>query len=109
MSNRIALGMTDRILQYLKEEDIENELPEIAELLTREADRRQIITVMSAAELTKKEEHDLHATLTEKWGEHPIAFTVDASLLSGMIIAFQNQVIDMSGRAAIADLRQTLA
>jgi F0F1-type ATP synthase delta subunit len=109
VSNRIAQGVTTRLLQYLREEGISEELPAVTELLQREVDRLQIITIMTAAPLPDSEQVELTATLQEKWGNYDTSFTVDPSILSGMIIAFRDQVIDMSGRTAMTDLKQHLA
>jgi F0F1-type ATP synthase delta subunit len=84
-------------------------LPDIALSLSREADRRQVITVIAAAELPEKEQKELSKTLIEKWGEHTVEFTTDETLLSGMIIAFRDQVIDLSGRSKLNDLSQKLS
>lgn len=109
MSNRIAKGVSARLLQYLREEGISEELPAITELLQHEVDRRQIITVISAAKLTESAEDELRVTLTEKWGKRSVTFTVDHALLSGMIISFRDQVIDMSGKHSLTDLSQKLS
>lgn len=109
MSQKTAKVLTENFLAYLKEEGLHDLLPDIAVGLSREADRRQNITVMSAAALSEKEQAELTKTLTAKWGERDIVFTVDSSLLSGMIIAFRDQVIDMSGRQALTDLNQKLS
>ncbi|HSI21304.1 MAG TPA: F0F1 ATP synthase subunit delta [Verrucomicrobiae bacterium] len=109
MSQKTVRTISESFLAYLTEEGLTDLLPEIAESLTREADRRQVITIMSAAPLPEGEKSDLKKTLTAKWGEHAVEFTVDESLLSGMIIAYRDQVIDMSGRSALNDLSQKLS
>ncbi len=109
MSKKTAKLLIENFIGYLKEEGLSDLLPEVAEGLSREADRRQIITVMAAAKLTEKEQTDLRKTLTDKWGERSVEFTTDESLLSGMIIAFRDQVIDLSGRTALTDLSQKLS
>lgn len=109
MSNRIAKGVSDRLLQYLREEGIGDELPTITELLQHEVERRQAITVISAAAIDEPAQQELVATLNAKWGDRPVQFAVDAALLSGMIIAYRDQIIDMSGRHALTDLNQQLS
>jgi F0F1-type ATP synthase delta subunit len=109
MSQKTAKVITENFLGYLKGEGLSDLLPDIAEALGREADRRLVITVMSAAPLSDGEKKELHKTLTEKWGEREVVFTVDDTLLSGMIIAFKDNVIDLSGRQALTDLNQTLS
>lgn len=103
-----ARTLTEGFLAYLKDEGLDAQLPEIAELLSREADRRQVITVISAEAFEKKEQADLKAKLLEEWGEHPVTFVVDPSLLSGFLVAFGDRVIDMSGRNALNELSEML-
>ncbi len=109
MSTKTARTIAENFIAYLNEEGIGDLLPEVASLLDKEADRRNIITVMSAETLTEKEQADLCKTLTAKWGERDVEFAVDSTLLSGMIIAFKDQIIDMSGRNALTDLSQHLS
>lgn len=104
-----AQTIAKRFLEYLREEGMQDELGVIAAELTREAERRQVITVMSAEPLTEKDRAKLTTALVKKWGEHEVEFTVDASLLSGLLIAFKDQVIDMSGRNALTDLKEQLS
>jgi len=99
-----AKQVTDRFLEYLAEQGQRDALPEIAELLMAEALRRQEIHVISAAPLEHKEEAELKKTLLERWGEHPVVLTVDPILLSGMIIRFQDTIIDLSGKGRLTDL-----
>jgi F0F1-type ATP synthase delta subunit len=109
MSTKTARTVAERFLTYLKEEGLNDQLQDIAEHLTKEADRRHTITVICATPLSDKEQKDLSATLTAEWGDRDVMFTVDESLLSGMIISFRDRVIDMSGRHALRDLRQELS
>ncbi len=109
MSQKTVRTITESFLEYLAEQELSGLLPDIAVSLSREADRRQVITVMGATEVPEGEKAALIKTLTEKWGDHPVEFTFDPSLLSGMIIAHKDQVIDMSGRTALNDLSQKLS
>jgi F0F1-type ATP synthase delta subunit len=107
--SKTAKVITERFLEYLKEQGLSDQLPDIAAALSKEADRRHSVTVISAAPLSKKEQNDLEHTLTAEWGEREVIFTVDESILSGMIISYRDRVIDMSGRHALRDLRQQLS
>lgn len=107
--NKEVKTITEGFLDYLSEQGLSDLLPDIAQSLTHEAERRQMVTIMSAAELSTTEKDNLTTSVTAKWGEHPVTFTVDATLLSGIIVAFKDHILDMSGRNALTDLRETLA
>lgn len=104
-----AATITKRFLDYLKEEHLDELLPDIARELSKEAERRQVITVVSAAAFSKAESESLEKQLVAAWGEHDVVFTVDPSILSGFLVAFRDRVIDMSGRTALTDLSQHLS
>ena len=95
-------------ISYLKEQELYDSLPEVVKELEKEMYRNQDIAVISAVPLTKEEVKDLEKTLTDKWGEHPFVYTVDPVVLSGLIVKFQDKIIDMSGRGKLTDLAQEL-
>ena len=103
-SETLATAFTD----YLKEHNRYEELPELIRLLEKEAYRNQNITVVTASALSAAEKKELEAALTKKWGEHAVLFAVDPILLSGMIVTFQDRVIDTSGKHSLADLKHEL-
>lgn len=96
------------IIAFLKKHDLYDQLEEVNRLLEEEVARTHDITVISALPVPEKEQAELRKTLTEKWGDHPVVYRVDESLLSGLIVTFRDKVIDRSGRQALKDLRQNL-
>jgi F0F1-type ATP synthase delta subunit len=103
-----AQSTAQTIIKFLKDNDQYDQLPAITEILQKEAWRSQEISVISAVELDKKEREELEKTLFKKWDEHEITFSVDESLLSGMVIRFQNQLLDLSGTNSLNQLSQAL-
>lgn len=94
---------------YLREENLYALLPQITQALNEEVLRNQDISVISATPLSEAQQKSISKELVEKWGEHAVIFTTDASLISGMIIHFQDNVLDLSGRSNLRELQQTLA
>jgi ATP synthase F1 delta subunit len=102
-------ALANSFLAYLKEENLYEMLPQITQKLSEEVLRNQDITVLSSTSLSAAQEKEITAELTSKWGDHKVVFSVDSSLLSGMIIHFQDNIIDLSGRKSLRDLKQNLA
>ncbi|CAN5183870.1 hypothetical protein BH11PAT4_BH11PAT4_3800 [soil metagenome] len=102
-------ALAKSFIAYLKEENLYEMLPLITQELSEEVLRNQDITVISATALTSAQEKEITTELTSKWGDHKVIFSVDTSLLSGMIIHFQDNIIDLSGRQNLQDLKQNLA
>lgn len=100
--------LAEHIIQFLQEKDWYGELPVVVELLEREVFRNQEITLISATSLSQEDKEKVEKMLAQKWGEHPVRYMVDPILLSGMIIKFQHQVMDLSGRGALQELKQEL-
>lgn len=100
--SKLAVSFVD----YLKEQELYNELPAIVQTLQDELYRNRDIIVISARELTSEEKTQLDIVVTTKWGEHHVVYTVDTSLVSGFIIKFMDQVIDASGRGDLANLAE---
>lgn len=100
--------ITSQLIDLLKERDLYDQLPTIANLLQAEVERNQDIHVISAVPLSDKEEKEMETHLTKEWGEHKMVVTVDPVLISGMIIKFKEKVIDLSGKNALQDLETAL-
>lgn len=96
-------------VEYLKEQGLYGHLPEIVGHLQKEAERSKAITVVSALPLTKEEQKELTATLHKRWGQHDLVFTVDSTLMSGLLISFEDQLIDLSGRGRVSSLASLIA
>ena len=96
-------------LEYLKEQGLYEQLPAVCQSLQQEIDRNHDITIVSALPLRDEEVRILEQKLTEKWGEHRIIISHDPSLLSGMLIRFRDQVVDLSGRQKLTELQEQLA
>jgi F0F1-type ATP synthase delta subunit len=103
-----AKAIAETIIASLQENGEYESLSEIVSHLEKELFRSQVITVVSAQPLGKTEAEELKKKLTEKWGEHEIAMSVDPDILSGMIVRFQSQVIDMSGIHSLQQLKTAL-
>lgn len=103
-----AQSIASSIIDFLKHNEQYDQLSEIADILQKESYRSKAITVISAVDLSKSEQTELQTTLVTKWGEHPIVFTVDPLIISGMVIRFQDQVIDMSGKNSLNQLASNL-
>lgn len=104
-----AETIAKRFVTYLKEEEVYGLLPEVTKLLQEEVWRNQDITVISAAPLSEADKKAVTKQVTDTWGEHPVVYTVDSHLLSGMIIRFQDNIIDLSGRHNLKNLKETLS
>lgn len=100
--------ITAAFITYLKEQNLYRHLPEVVELLDREARRNQDIAVISATPLSTKEKGELTKALHTQWGEHPLVFTTDDTLLSGLVIKYQDQLVDLSGHGQLSHLANVL-
>ena len=103
-----ATSIAETIISHLKKEGQYDMLPAVVDVLQKEVFRSKTITIISAAPLEDKDETALKKMLFEKWGEHELAMTVDPTLLSGLIIRFQDQLIDMSGKNSLNQLAHAL-
>ena len=106
MSN--AAKITKAFVDYLKDEGVYEFLPEIVKELEAEVFRNQDISVITATKLDEKEAKDIQKELIAKWGEHRIVMNVDPTILSGMIIRFQDNILDLSGRQSLKDMKESL-
>ena len=100
--------IADRFIAYLKEEEQYENLSEIVDILQKEAYRRQEINIISSEKLSETEQSELKKSLTAKWGDHPLVFTVDPIILSGMVVKFQDKILDLSGKNKLTNLAQVL-
>lgn len=107
-----ATSLTTKLLKLMVEKRREEAIFEVtAEFIEiRRADEGVInVTVTSAVELTKAEQTDLLTKLSGKLGKKTEAeFNVDASLIGGVRVAYDDFVIDGSVRGSFARLRETL-
>jgi ATP synthase F1 delta subunit len=104
----VANDIAKNFIHYLKEQERYDALKDIVSLLQEELFRNHDITVITAAPLDMKQQAELEKKLIEKWGEHRILVSADPSLLSGLIIRFQDTIIDLSGKNKLNDLAQEL-
>jgi F0F1-type ATP synthase delta subunit len=103
-----ATNLAKAFVTYLKDEEQYVLLPEIVQELQDEVLRNQDISVIAATELSTKEQAEITKELTEKWGDHRVIFTVDPTILSGIIVRFQDIILDLSGKQGLRDLKETL-
>ncbi len=103
-----AASIAKAFVDYLKEEELYSLLPDIEKELEAEIFRNQDISVIAATQLSEKDQKEISSALTQKWGEHTVLFTIDPTILSGMIIRFQNNILDLSGRHGLRELKETL-
>lgn len=87
-------------------------LPQIAEQfehLKAESEKRVEVVVTSAAELSNEIESQLHQSLSKKLGrEVELNFLVDSALIGGVVIRYDDVVIDASVHHALGRLEQVL-
>lgn len=102
-------ALAKSFIEYLRDENLYAMLPQITQELSDEVLRNQDITVISATTLTESQEKEITRELKAKWGEHRVVFSTDPSLLSGMLIHFQDNVIDLTGKQSLRELKQNLA
>lgn len=103
-----AEELSSIVLEHLTRTNQREILGEVVDRLQKELFRSHDITVVSATRLSKTESDELTKNLTKKWGEHEVEFLIDPSLLSGIIVRFQDQIIDMSGKHNLSQLEQEL-
>jgi ATP synthase F1 delta subunit len=108
MAHPTPLKISQQFIAFLKEQELYELLPEIVTELEKESFRSKEISLISAVELSAAEKKEIESTLKAKWGEHPFIYTTDAVILSGMIVKFEDKIIDMSGRGKLTDLAQEL-
>jgi F-type H+-transporting ATPase subunit delta len=109
MNTRSVESIADGFISYVRQQGLEERLPEVIECLQREADRQVDITVVSAASLDEGERREIGERVQQKWGEHHVRFHVDPLLVSGLIVHFRDQLIDLSGHGRLSDLQAHLS
>jgi len=97
------------VIRVLKKEDRYDWLPEIVGELKKELYRNADITVISAVPVPPADRKELERRLEARWGEHRVLYAVDPGVLSGMLIKFQDTVIDLTGQAGLTAIRQSLS
>ena len=108
MSSLNAEHVSKEFIALLKEKEAYALLPEIVAELQAEVFRNQDISVISAEDLSGAQQKEISSELIAKWGEHKVLFSTDASILSGLIIRFQDNILDLSGRSGLNELRTAL-
>lgn len=108
MNNPTAEQIATDFLKLLADNDQYLLLPQITEILQKEVYKNQDITVISAGAVTGQEKDSISKMVLKKWGEHQINWLIDPMLLSGLIIKFQNQIIDASGKNQLKSLAKAL-
>lgn len=103
-----AEAIATTLIDHLKKNNQYDLLSDIVDILHKEIFRSQDITVVSALPLSKEEESALKKNVTAKWGEHDVTISVDPTILSGIIVRFQDQIIDMSGKNKLGQLEENL-
>ena len=101
--------IAERFLKLLSEQNQLQMLPEIIEVLQEQAWRNLDIQVVSSQSLSETEQKQLKGVLIDRFGEHRVIFAHDPVLLSGLLVKFGDQVIDLSGRKGLKDLNQALS
>ncbi len=104
-----ATRIAKELLEYLKQENLMEHLPALTKELQQEVWRNQDISIISAEELPEAQKKELYVSLTAKWGEHRLVYSIDPALVSGFIVRFQHHVIDLSGKRSLQDLAHTLS
>lgn len=107
MSTETSTKLARAFLDYLKEQERYDLLPEIVKNLQEEVSRNQDISVISATPLPESEKLALKNALIKKWGDHPVTFAVDPAVISGFMVRFNDTVLDCSGRNDLKDLYKT--
>lgn len=107
-----ATALTTKLLKLMIEKRREEAILEVKAEFTelRRADDGVVnVTVTSAVELTAAEKKELLSKLGTRIGRKTEAeFLVDASLIGGVRVAYDDFVIDGSVRGSFARLRETL-
>ena len=101
--------LADGILEYLQKQEAFSALPTIIERLQRELALQQAITIVSAAPLSKDDAKKLQQKALAAWGEHPVELLVDEALLSGFLLRYRDQLIDLSGKGRLTQLQTSLS
>ena len=96
------------IVEYLKKHNRYDMLPQVVKELESEVYKNQDITIVSAIALNEDEKSTITKLVVKKWGDHSIHFYLDPALLTGLLIKFQDKIIDMSGKYSLSQLRQEL-
>jgi F0F1-type ATP synthase delta subunit len=104
-----AQQLATELISLLKKDELYDLLPELTKELEQEVYRNHDIHVISAVELPKSELEDITALVTKKWGEHRIVISVDPTLVSGILITFQDRIIDLSGSSTLSALKHDLS
>ena len=107
--SRTITTVADGLIEYLQEQGIVDELPKLIARLQLEVDRQHEITVISAETLSKADCHQITLQTKQTWGEHPISFFVDPLLVTGILVRFRDQLLDLSTRNRLSELKEYLA
>ena len=102
-------GIAEGLIEYLQAQRLFEQLPELIALLQIEADRTHEVTVVSAETLSEADKKEIVRQTETAWGRHPVSFFVDPLLVAGMLVRFQGQLLDLSTRARLTDLKEYLA
>ena len=107
--SRAIPSISDGLIEYLQGQNLLDDLPELIGLLQAEVDRKHEVTVVSAATLDAGERKEIARQTALAWGEHPISYHVDPLLVSGLLVRFRDQLLDLSTRGRLTDLKEYLA
>lgn len=103
-------SVVNGFLEFLKANDLYQFLPQIVEVLKRKAQEEESRgVVVSAIPLENKEIKEIEKFLTEKLGRKIVVTNeIDKSIIGGLIIKYQDLVIDQSVTARLKELKDEI-
>lgn len=96
------------LIDYLESQGLSAQLPALVEQLQAEIDRRHEISVISAEPLSDSDKTSISKKVIITFGEHPVAFYTDPLLVSGLLVRFNGQLLDLSIHGRLTDLKEHL-
>lgn len=100
--------LADGILEYIQGHGASDAIPAVIERLQRELALQQPITIVSSQTLSPADAKALSKRAVDAWGKHPVQLLVDETLLSGFILRFRDQLVDLSGKGRLTQLQTSL-
>ncbi|NOY15013.1 MAG: ATP synthase F1 subunit delta [bacterium] len=103
--------IADTIYQILEKQGQLDKLPEVIDLLKAKYNNTPIhqIFVITSAPLTDQQKKQLAQVIQQNLGQDKqIIFKVDKDLLGGLVIKYQDKIIDLSLKGRLHKIKQEL-
>ena len=110
--NKIVQQLGQTIIQVLKQHQLLDQLPALIKYLEvyTPSPIKDQVTVVSSVDLTPAQKQVITQAIQSKIGsDTPIVFRTDPNLIGGLVITYQDKILDLSIKGRLNKIKQELS